>query len=99
MKLSELIGAMRDIVANENRLVKGDTIADIELLVQNTEYGATRFTMFWGIRENGTAFYSIHSYKVGEWKSYWGKNEGIKGVYHITYDESGFGIKEIEKNN
>lgn len=99
MKLSELIGAMRDIVANENRLVKGDTLADIELLVQNTECEATRFTMFWGIRENGTALYYIYSHKVEEWKSYWSKHDGITAIYHITYDESGFGIKEIEKNN
>ncbi len=99
MKLSELIGAMRDIIANENRLVKGDTLADIELLVQNTEYGANKFNMFWIIRENGTALYSIYSHKVEEWKNYWSKHNGITAIYHISYDESGFGIKETEKNN
>lgn len=99
MSLSGLIGAMRETIANENRLVKGDTIADIELLVQTIENGADKFTMFWAIRENGTAFYSKYSYKVQEWKNYWGKNDGIIAMYHISYDESGFGIKEIEKNN
>lgn len=89
---------MREVVANESRLVKGDTLADIELLVQNIENGAVNFTMFWGIRENGTGFYTIYSHKVEEWKNYWSRHDGILAIYHISHDETGFGINEIEKN-
>lgn len=88
MTLSQLIGTMRNNVANLGMYAKGDTLSDIQTIAAKLDemeeanfFSSLRF--YWGVRENGTEL-TAYSSDIIDWAKYWSKE--LQGTYLIQFD-------------
>lgn len=88
MTLSQLIGTMRNTVANLGMFAKGDTLSDVQTIaskldeMEEENFGfSLRF--YWGERENGTEL-TPYCTDIIDWVKYW--NKEVQGTYIIVFD-------------
>ena len=88
MTLSQLIGTMRNTVANLGMFAKGDTLSDVQEIASKLDemqdadcFFPVRY--YWGVRENGTELARECS-QIIDWMKYW--NKELQGTYIIVFD-------------
>lgn len=87
LSLKELVTEMRETIHNNERFCFSDTIIDIESILEEMEnYGGYPFTLYWGIRKNGTTMKKVLSQIDTNY---------YKEIYKITFNSGKFSKERI----
>lgn len=87
LSLKELVTEMRETIHNKKRFCFSDTIIDIESILEEVEkYGNYSFTLYWGVRTNGTFLKK----ELSEVETHY-----FKEIYKITYNNGKFSKERI----
>lgn len=87
LSLKELITEMRETIHNNERFCFSDTIIDIESILEEMEnYGGYPFTLYWGVRKNGTTMKKVLSQIDTNY---------YKEIYKITFNSGKFSKERI----
>lgn len=87
LSLKELVTEMRETIHNKERFCFSDTIIDIESILEEVEkYGNYSFTLYWGVRTNGTFLKK----ELSEVETHY-----FKEIYKITYNNGKFSKERI----
>lgn len=99
LKFSELVKAMRGVVANLGALAKGDTLTDIVAISEAYEQQEACpelskedifLSYYWCVRENGTHL-ADYLEQTREWYDDWSSQ--AVGIYEITFRNGSFNIR------
>lgn len=87
LSLKELVTEMRETIHNNERFCFSDTIIDIESILEEMEnYGGYPFTLYWGVRKNGTTMKKVLSQIDTNY---------YKEIYKITFNSDKFSKERI----
>lgn len=87
LSLKELVTEMRETIHNKERFCFSDTIIDIESILEEVEKcGNYSFTLYWGVRTNGTFLKK----ELSEVEIHY-----FKEIYKITYNNGKFSKERI----
>lgn len=87
LSLKELVTEMRETIHNKERFCFSDTIIDIESILEEVEKcGDYPFTLYWGVRTNGTFLKK----DLSEVETHY-----FKEIYKITYNSGKFSKERI----
>ncbi|QIG63322.1 hypothetical protein DAC16_89 [Bacteroides phage DAC16] len=87
LSLKELVTEMRETIHNNERFCFSDTIIDIESILEEMEnYGGYSFTLYWGVRKNGTTMKKVLSQIDTNY---------FKEIYKITFNNGKFSKERI----
>lgn len=87
LSLKELVTEMRETIYDKERYCFSDTIIDIESILEEIEnYGGYSFTLYWGIRKNGTTMKKVLSQIDTNY---------YKEIYKITFNNGKFSKERI----
>jgi hypothetical protein len=87
LSLKELVTEMRETIHDKERYCFSDTIIDIESILEEIEnYGGYSFTLYWGIRKNGTTMKKVLSQIDTNY---------YKEIYKITFNNGKFSKERI----
>lgn len=87
LSLKELVTEMRETIHNNERFCFSDTIIDIESILEEMEnYGGYPFTLYWGVRKNGTTMKKVLSQIDTNY---------YKEIYKITFNNGKFSKERI----